>query len=139
MLCYRLASYQKRLLKPGTSIFGKIEKVSRTECNEDIFNRLLLTSDTYFSSIRPKNTRRRLTVSKETLHYLKPDTISIEEDSDEWKYNKFVCESTLFFLICFYFFCIFLPLHFCLFCMNASKTFRKLSRHVIRCKQLYNP
>lgn len=57
-------------------------KFSRTECNEDVLNRLLLTSDPYLSSIRSNVKRKRQTISKEALEFLKPSGCFDESDSD---------------------------------------------------------
>lgn len=43
-------------------------KFSRIECNEDVFNRLLLTSDPYLSSLKPKKKSLNC-FSKEALEY----------------------------------------------------------------------
>lgn len=46
---------------------GFSRKFSREQCNRDILNRLLLTSDPYLSSIRPKHQKKRKPFSKEAL------------------------------------------------------------------------
>jgi hypothetical protein len=47
-------------------------KFSRKQCNRDVLNRLLLTSDPYLSSSRRMPTRRRKPFSKEALDLLLP-------------------------------------------------------------------
>lgn len=44
-------------------------KFSRTACNEDVLNRLLLTSDPYLSNIRPRNSKKKETFSKEAIFF----------------------------------------------------------------------
>lgn len=48
-------------------------KFSRQQCNRDIINRLLLSSDPLLSSSRPKPKKMSKPFSKETLDLLKPD------------------------------------------------------------------
>lgn len=55
-------------------------KFSRTECNEDVLNRLLLTSDPLLSSMRQNVKRNRQSFSKEVLEFLKSAEF---EESDE--------------------------------------------------------
>lgn len=50
-------------------------KFSRTACNEDVLNRLLLTSDPYLSNIRPRNSKKKETFSKEAIFFLKLMTV----------------------------------------------------------------
>ncbi|CAH2094474.1 unnamed protein product [Euphydryas editha] len=45
-------------------------KFSRTDCNRDIMNRLLLSSDPYLSSIRPKPVKKKTTFSTDALHLM---------------------------------------------------------------------
>lgn len=67
-------------------------KFSRTACNRDILNRLLLSSDPYLSSCRKKAARKSKPFSIETQQMLKEDDIMddhdremehIQSDSDE--------------------------------------------------------
>lgn len=52
---------------------GFSRKFSRTQCNEDVLNRLLLTSDPYISSIKPRIKKKKESFSKEALEFLIAD------------------------------------------------------------------
>lgn len=60
-------------------------KFSRTDCLEDITNRLLLTSDPYISSIRSAGYRAQIkkTVSEDAIMFLMPSAASAENDDEE--------------------------------------------------------
>lgn len=62
-------------------------KFSRKECNEDVFKRLLLSSDPYISSSRNKSTKIRKAFSKEALEFLlqEDNFIRIDEENDDDK------------------------------------------------------
>jgi hypothetical protein len=56
-------------------------KFSRTECNEDVMNRLLLTSDPFLSSVRHTNIKRkRKPISKESLEFLRSIVIDTSDE-----------------------------------------------------------
>ncbi|CAG9760348.1 unnamed protein product [Ceutorhynchus assimilis] len=59
------------------------QKFSRKECNEDVLNRLLLTSDPYLSSIKPKTSRKKQSFTKEALELLQPEPdLDSSDESD---------------------------------------------------------
>ncbi|XP_076396765.1 uncharacterized protein LOC143265943 [Megachile rotundata] len=59
-------------------------KCSREACNEDVINRLLLTSDPYLTSIRKIPKKKSRPLLQETLNLLLlPNTISEDEDESE--------------------------------------------------------
>lgn len=61
-------------------------KFSRVECNMDILNRLLLNSDPYLSSIRPKLNKKRQPFSKEALDLMvagSPHESTLNMDDDD--------------------------------------------------------
>ncbi|XP_053970340.1 uncharacterized protein LOC128872056 isoform X3 [Hylaeus volcanicus] len=62
-------------------------KFSRKLCNEDVINRLLLTSDPLLTSLRPKQRKRTLPLLKDTIDLLALANVTISgiesEDEDE--------------------------------------------------------
>ena len=61
-------------------------KFSREDCNRDIMNRLLLSSDPYLSSIRPKTQKKKKIFSKEALDLMiaiAPPSLADENTSCE--------------------------------------------------------
>lgn len=68
-------------------------KFSRVDCNADIINRLLLSSDPLLTSLRPKPKSRMHTFSKEAIAMLLPPSPESEEDSDSESDNEEVGES----------------------------------------------
>lgn len=57
-------------------------KFSRVECNADVINRLLLSSDPLLTSLRPKPKKRMHPFSKEAIAMLLPPSPESEDDSD---------------------------------------------------------
>ncbi|CAH0689249.1 unnamed protein product [Chilo suppressalis] len=55
-------------------------KFSRTECNMDVLNRLLLTSDPYLTSIRPKVSKKSKPFKPESREMLMPFEVDKDED-----------------------------------------------------------
>ncbi|XP_054721404.1 metabotropic glutamate receptor 6-like [Uloborus diversus] len=65
-------------------------KISRKDCNEDVLNRLLLTSDPYLSSVRSSNMKRkRQTISKEAIKFLKSFCFEDSDTDDKKKHIAF--------------------------------------------------
>lgn len=65
-------------------------KCSREACNNDVFKRLLLSSDPFLSSIRPKPHKKSMPFSSETFKLFLPeplDNVSPTEDISE-EYNQ---------------------------------------------------
>lgn len=64
-------------------------KFSRKECNQDILNRLLLTSDVYLSCSRTKLFRQRKPFSAEALEFLQEDLgiSNCSADDDDYVQN----------------------------------------------------
>lgn len=58
-------------------------KFSRKDCMEDVMNRLLLTSDPYFSSIRPRQNKKKLAISQEALIFFKSPCAEDGSDDDD--------------------------------------------------------
>lgn len=57
-------------------------KFSRVDCNEDVLNRLLLSSDPLLTSVRPKPKSRMHPFSKEAIAMFLPPSTESEDDSD---------------------------------------------------------
>lgn len=68
-------------------------KFSRVDCNVDIINRLLLSSDPLLTSLRPKPKSRKLPFSKEAISMLLPPSPGSEDDSDSESETKQTGES----------------------------------------------
>lgn len=60
-------------------------KFSRVECNKDVLNRLLLSSDPYLSCSRPRQHKKSKPFSQDAVNLMRASTptISHEEDSDD--------------------------------------------------------
>ncbi|KAL4721448.1 hypothetical protein ACJJTC_007165 [Scirpophaga incertulas] len=58
-------------------------KFSRVDCNRDILNRLLLSSDPYLSCNRPKNHKKSIPFSPEALNLMVSSFLEEESDKDE--------------------------------------------------------
>ncbi|KAJ8723244.1 hypothetical protein PYW08_003156 [Mythimna loreyi] len=64
-------------------------KLSRIDCNADVINRLLLSSDTLLTSLRPKPKSKMEPFSKEAIAMLLPPSPESEDDSDmEYETNE---------------------------------------------------
>lgn len=63
-------------------------KFSRVQCNVDVLNRLLLTSDPFISCSRPKEKRNKKLFSKEALGYFLQPDIEEEDEADEEEDEK---------------------------------------------------
>lgn len=57
-------------------------KFSRVQCNKDIINRLLLSSDPLITSIRPTPKKKSLPFTKEAISFMLPPVLGSEENSD---------------------------------------------------------
>ncbi|KAJ8715499.1 hypothetical protein PYW07_009981 [Mythimna separata] len=57
-------------------------KFSRIDCNADVMNRLLLSSDPLLTSLRLKPKKRMESLSKEAIAILFPPSPESEDDSD---------------------------------------------------------
>lgn len=55
-------------------------KFSRVQCNKDVLNRLLLTSDPYLTCMRKRQHKKSEPFSTETLDLLEPEGPETEED-----------------------------------------------------------
>lgn len=61
--------------------FGR--KFSRVDCNRDVLNRLLLSSDPYISSCRPRQHNKTKPFSQEALNLMRASTPPLQDDEDE--------------------------------------------------------
>ncbi|CAH1994580.1 unnamed protein product [Acanthoscelides obtectus] len=60
--------------------FGR--EFSRTQCNQDVLNRLLLTSDPFLSCVRKRKQVKRQRFSTETLALLEAEDLNVTSDEE---------------------------------------------------------
>ncbi|CAH0546930.1 unnamed protein product [Brassicogethes aeneus] len=82
---FRLKHYQKEARNKHFRQFRESfsRKFSREQCNTDIINRLLLTSDPYLSCNSKNKSKKSEPFCKTTLEILLPGKVTQEVESDE--------------------------------------------------------
>ncbi|CAG5019364.1 unnamed protein product [Parnassius apollo] len=80
---------KKHFRKYGVDFARKFSKV---DCNTDILNRLLLTSDPFISCNRTKRKKKSKSFSQEAISILLTKTLNCDSSSDEDYEDQITCE-----------------------------------------------